>query len=383
MTFSKKVETQGSGSSATSEDWNKYNEALWNAFDVEPVTDAKGKLIKESDEIGVLNFIMELGNQPQPPASMKSNLPVPAEGEDNSPEELERLEKFPNNWFAWEQDWDNTKKEMVRVRKVFWNVNPEESLILAVDFPSIKVDYSLHPMSSSDEPEVKPLRVDYNGKFKQSFERTVTNTVNWKTGKFGDKDIKYSITKACGTLADYQNDSHDISYLVQATCNWKLVMDKNVTDKGTYYNIKIKAPSAIQDIKTRKEVYTVAEQLEDNKCDIPFTGIFFDTDDDSHYSQEQLQQVRGFWWEQAKKAVQIDKNEGSNREGTWLEGINWEDSSLCRAAKKFGFDVAGSPSTSNTASESTSQPNPAPKKVETKVSTPEPQEPSDVDFDDD
>ena len=335
MGFSKKVETVNSGgSSIGGEEWDTYNKHVWDAFDVDAIIDAKGREVKSADVIGVVNFIMELGNQPLPPFSMKSNVPVPSDDEEHSAEELARLEKFPNNWYEWVDEYDKGKQ--VRTRKIFWNQDPQESLVLGVDFPEIKVDHNSHPASEEEGENLKPLRIDYNGKFKNAFERQISNEVNWKTGKFGDKDIKYKMTR-------------------------------NESDGKTYYNIKIKNPTAIQDVKTRKEVYTVAEQIEDNKCDVPFTGIFFDTDDDSHYSKDQLQQVRSFWWEEAKKAIQIDKNEGSNREGTWLKGVNWADSSLCAAYKKFGFDsTVGNTSQGSSEGKSEVKTTKAtPKKVET------------------
>lgn len=377
MTFSKKVQTQ-QGNGAASGDWETYNNAVWAAFDVDSSVNAKGKEVKEGDVIGVLNFIQELGNQPLPPASMKSNFPVPAEGEDNSPEELARLVDYPNNWFAWDSEWKDGVK--TQVRKVYWNQNPQETLVLAVDFPSIQVDYGLHP-ASPDGTDIKPFRIDYNGKYKGVFERTVTNTPNWKTGKFGDKDVKYKIATACGNLAEYQEDQHDLAHLVQATCNWRVVMDKNTDANGkTYFNVKIKEPTAIKDIKTRKDNYTVAEQLEDNKCDVAFCGILFDGSD---YAKEDLLQVRDFWWEEAKKAVQFDKNEGTARTGNWFEGMDWKDSGLAKAYALHGFGE-------NTPAQSSSQGNAATQSGGDGGSVPEKKEPakvelseSGIDFDED
>lgn len=387
MGFSKKVKSNsGSGSSVSSDEWNAWNELMWDAFDVDAVTDAKGKEVKKSDVIGTLNFIMELGNQPQAPFAMKSNLPVPEEGEDNSPEELERLEKFPNNWFEWRKEWDNSKKAMVETRMVCWDQDPQETLVLAVDFPSILIDYNQHPLAESEDENLKPLRVDYNGKFKEHFERQVSNELNWKTGKFGDKDVKYKIATACNFLEEYQQDDHDLAHLVQATCNWELEMTRNESDGKVFYKIKIKNPKPIQDIKVRKDVYTVDQQLEDNKCEVPFTGILFDSDDPSDYTKDMLQQVRGFWWDQAKKSVQIDKNKGTDRDGEWLKGVNWKDSALYRAAKKYGF-VDSVKDNTETEPENTSQKSSEAKSEdkEKKVtkSKPEPKSEPQMDFDDD
>jgi hypothetical protein len=335
MTFSKKVKNESTGSgSASSEDWNVYNEAIWNTFDVVPTKDAKGREVKTGNVIGVLNFIMELGNQPLAPASMKSNFPAPSGDDKNSPEELARLVDYPNNWFDWDTEYKNGVA--TKIRKVYWNQDPQETLVLAVDFPELQMDYSLHPSSENESADIKPLRIDYNGKFKGVMERNVSNEVLWKTGKFGEKDVKYKIATACGILEAYQNDEHDIGHLVQATCNWKVVMTKNVDGEKVYYNVKITDPSAIQDIKMRNDVYTVAQQIEDLRGIPEFTGVFFDGDDD-HYSAEQLQQVRGFWWDEAKKAIEFDKNKGTAREssGTWLKGMDYANSGLARAAKKF------------------------------------------------
>ena len=364
MGFSKKVATQSTGTAVSSDAWGVWNEIVWNTLDVTPTVNAAGKEVKEADVIGVLNFIMELGNLPQDNASMKSDLPVPAEGVENSPEELDKMEKYPSNYFEWVTEYDNGKKKTVR--KVFWPLNPQQALVLAVDFPSLALDYGQHPANEDGAAsDVKPMRIDYNGKFKDNFERNVINSVNWKTGEFSAGDIKYKITTACGNTAEYKADhskyeDKGLANLVQATCNWTVVMTKNEKDGNVYYNTKIKNPSAIQDIKTRKDNYTVSQQLEDNKCDVPFCGILFDDPVES-YEKADLQQIRTFWLQEAQKAVWFDKNAGTSREGEWHEegSMNYADSGLCKAIKKFGLDSTDkSPTPSGV------------KKVETKVVEP-------------
>lgn len=331
MSFSKKVVTNNTsgGSNITGDQWDTWNEYNWGLLDVKPVTQANGREVKEADYIGILNYIQELGVQPQEDASTKSDLPAPTGDEENSPEELEKIKQWPTNYFKWVTKYKGGVA--TQERHICWPKEPEEELVLAVDFPELKVNYGLFPSADGTE-SIKPLRVDYNGKFKQSFQRNVTNEVNWKTNKFSDKDIKYKIASACGNLEEYQNDQHDLAHLVQATCMWTIRMTKNKSGENTYYKTEIFDPAPIQDIKTRKEVYTVAEQIEDASCDVEFCGILFNGGD---YPDENLLQVCDFWWDKAQQAVEFDKNEGTTRDGEWLKGCFWDDSDLGKAYTKF------------------------------------------------
>ena len=377
MGFSKKVETNaGGGSSVTGDQWDAWNEGWWNLLDVTATKQANGKETKEVEVIGILNYIQELGCLPQEDASMKSDKPSPQGDEEYSAEELAVMKERPNNYFTWVDKWSNGTK--VQERHVHWPKEPTEELVLAVDFPSIKVNYGDHPASDGVEL-IKPLRIDYNGKWKNSFQRNVTNEVNWKTNKFGDKDIKYKIASAAGNLEEYQNDGHDLAHLVQATCNWTIRMTKNVTENGTYYSTEIRDPSAIQDIKSRKDTYTVAEQLEDSACDVEFCGILFNGGD---YPKENLEQVRDFWWTKAQQAVEFDKNEGTSRDGEWLKGCFWDDSDLGKAYKSSGLGDKAS-KTSSTPPKTASKPAPkqAQAKAEKKVT--EPVVDNTMDFDED
>ena len=357
MGFSKKVVTNQGGSSASSEEWDTWNETQWDLLDVTPQKLANGKEVKEVDVIGIVNFIAELGTLPQEDASMKSDKPHPKEGEENSPEELAVMDERPNNYYSWVDKWSNGTK--VQERHVHWPQEPSEELVIAVDFPSIKVNYGAHPASDGVE-DIKPLRIDFNGKWKQSFQRTITNEVHWKTNKFGDNDIKYKIASACGNLEEYQNDGHDLAHLVQATCNWTIKMTRNVTDKATYYSVEIKDPSAIQDIKERAGTYTKQQQLDNIDCDVEFCGILFNG---GEYPIENLQQMREFWWSKAKQSVEFDKNEGTARDGEWLKGCFWDESDLGKAYKALGL---GEKTSQNKPKQEQKASNPAPKKPQAK-----------------
>ncbi|MCP4985584.1 MAG: hypothetical protein GY928_05775 [Colwellia sp.] len=329
------VENNGNGTGGakvdiTNDQWNTWNDVSWSALPFSSTKAPNGSEVKQGKLLGYVNFIMEIGNQERE-VQLDSNLALPKEGEENSPAELARMESHKGNYFKWVDDYKDGEK--TSKRKLCWKVY-EEELVMAVDFPSVKVDYNLHPANTEEGENIKPLRIDYNGKWKNAFNRTIVNDTNWKTNQFGDKDIKYKITAANGTLEEYKQSNHAMGYLVQVPCSWTVKMSKKVNGEAIFYNTEIKDPEAVVDIQERSGVYTAKEQLADTPNTEDFCGILFNGEEDS-YSKEQLEQARGFWWSKAMQAVQIDKNEGSNREGNWFKGTNWSDSNLAKACEKF------------------------------------------------
>ena len=320
----------------TAEAYMAWGEHQWDALDVAEVNKGDGKFEKSYDFIGTVNFLMELGYQPDNEMVMKSNINAPVDGEENSPEELERMKSFPNNKFFWDTEYKDGKK--LQVRKVRWSIHPEEEIVLAVDFPAIKLNYALHPYSKAEEgvEDIKECRIDWNGRWKGAFNRKINNTPNWKTGRLGDKSVQYKIATACGNLETYIKDGHQLADLAGAVCNWTVKMTKKVDgDKVFYSDMELSDPSPIQDIKGRHP-YTIAEQLEDNQSSNEVCGIQLNG---GTYTKEELQQVRFMWWKKAMQATQFDKNAGSNRTGEWLEGVNWADSDLAKACEKYEIEL--------------------------------------------
>ena len=344
-----------------------WGEHQWEALDVTEVNKGGGKFEKKYDFIGTVNFLMELGYQPDNMMVMKSNINAPAEGEDYSPEEIARMKDFPKNEFFWDTEYDANGKSS-SVRKVKWPIFPEEEIVIAVDFPAIKLNYALHPYSNAEEgtEDIKECRIDWNGRWKGAFNRKINNTPNWKTKRLGDKSVQYKIATACGNLETYINDGHQLADLAGAVCNFTVKMTKKVDgDKVFYSDMEISNPTPIQDIKGRHP-YTIAEQLEDNKSSNEVCGIQLNG---GTYEEDELKQVRFMWWKKVMQATQFDKNEGSNRTGEWLEGANWADSDLAKACAKFKIDLpnqgGSQPAQENSAKESTVKPKedkPAPKK---------------------
>lgn len=321
----------------TPEQYTAWGVHQWDALKVSEVNKGDGKFEKKITVIGTLNFLMELGFQPDNFMQMKSNINAPTGSAVNSPEELERIKSFPSNEFYWDISYKDGKE--IKERKVRWPIFPESEIVLAIDFPSIKLNYALHPYSKSEEgvEDINECRIDYNGRWNGAFNRKINNSVNYKTKRLSDKSIQYQIATACGNLEEYIKDGHQLADLAGVVCNWTIKMTKKIQgDKVFYSDLEISAPTAVQDIQERSGVFTVAEQLAVNKSEQEVCGIQLNG---GSYSVEELKQVRFMWWKKVMKAVMFDKNEGSNRTGEWLEGANWADSDLCKACIELGIEL--------------------------------------------
>lgn len=380
----------GSFKKPTYEDFKVWGEHQWNALDVNEVSKGDGKFEKKYDYIGTVNFLMELGYQPDNMMVMKSNINAPTGDEEYSQEELARMKDFPQNEFFWDTEYKDNKEN--KVRKVKWPIFPEEEIVLAVDFPAIKLNYALHPYSSAEDgvEDIKECRIDWNGRWKGAFNRKINNTPNWKTGRLGDKSVQYKIATACGNLDTYIKDGHQLADLAGAVCNFTIKMTKKIDgDKVFYSDMEISNPTPVQDIKGRHP-YTIAEQLEDNLSKNEVCGIQLNG---GTYTKDELKQVRYMWWKKVMQAVQFDKNKGSKRTGEWLEGANWADSDLAKACVELGIDLPNSNSGSDSSKQASEESKPAgstttPSEQEntknTSSSKPQEQfEEVDMDFDDD
>lgn len=365
----------------TKEQYSAWSEHQWEALDVTEVNKGNGKFEKSYDFIGTVNFLMELGYQPNNMMTMKSNINAPVGDEENSPEELERLKGFPKNEFFWDTEYKDNKA--TKVRKVRWPIFPEEEIVIAVDFPSIKLNYALNPFSTAEEgtEDIKECRIDWNGRWKGAFNRKINNTVSYKTKRLSDKSIQYKIATAAGNLDTYINDGHQLADLAGVVCNWTIKMTKTVKGEEVFYSDMVLGdPSPLQDIKGR-HAYTIAEQLEDNLSANEVCGIQLQG---GTYTPKELNQVRFMWWKKAMQATQFDKNADSTRTGEWLEGVNWADSDLAKACAEFNIEL---PYTQGQQSTPTAQSEPAKETAATKVDKTPKQEPivntaEPMDFDD-
>jgi len=309
MSFSLKVSDVAKNENSFGKDidpseWSEWNDYLYDLVDAEEILDEKNNLVKTKTVGGIVNLIVEAGKQ-ENIQKFDSKKALPAEGEENSSEELEVIERFPNNYFEWEKD-DKGKIS----RKHCWPQYLPEVLI-AVDLPEIMVDYNKHPASDEEGEKLTPLRVSLNEKFRGEISRHIILRVD-KDGKMNDKNMLYKIAKASGKLQEFIDSKYDIGVIAGAKCNWDLIYSKSQGKEDiVYHNIALRDPSKIEDMVHKGKVLASREeQLADIKCDVPFTGILLNGGD---YPEDTLLHLRSEYINCLKK------------------GEGWEDTGLCKA----------------------------------------------------
>lgn len=248
MTFSKKVgeqtnpqQSQGGGfSDEQKKEWNNY---IFSCFKAKEKELPKGKVRKEKQLIGVVNFIMDLGTPPSSDNEWDTKCALPEEGEDYSKEELEWLEKNPTHDFIWTNEWDDNAKGTVRTRKQTSPSYPAQEFGVAVDFPQILVDYSKHPSNTSDVEDLRPYRISLNGNFHHKFNKPIVFDGSYKP--VSENNILYKICTASGKDKELVESKFDIGVVAGATCNFTVRLDLN---EGMYLNPNISKPSSVEDI---------------------------------------------------------------------------------------------------------------------------------------
>lgn len=320
--FSMKPNSGGSSSESSipNEDWDVWNDYVAGLIEAKEVEIEPGKFKKTKTYAGILNLIVEAGYQPQEDAEYDTKFKVPVGEEENSEEELEHIKKYSNNYFKWVNDNKGVQK-----RKQCRPQNPEQEVILCIDLPKIMIDYSKHPSSDSESPDLKPLRVSLNGRYKDTFYRHIVLRLD-RDKKLSEKNMLYKIANKAGVLQEFIDSEYDLGVLAGATCNWSLEYSKNHSGERTFHNIQLKDPVAIEEIEAGDQKITVAQQIP--KCDVSFVGILLNGGD---YSEGVLLNLRKEFLNVMKKCVSFKPSPVKFPEFTL--GCNWEDTSLCKALK--------------------------------------------------
>ena len=326
VTFSKKPNAMlntsggGGGSDISGDEWDVWNDYLYSCIGAKE-QGKDGKFKKTKQLAGYINFIMEAGYLPQQDSFYDTKCALPAEGEENSPEELEYMEKYTTSYFEWVVDYSVQPNK--KVRKQRSPRNPSEEIVICVDFPKIMVDYSKHPASKSDKEDLKPLRISLNGMFKNSFARSINLDVKNKV--MSDKSILYKTANACGVLEDFISSEYDIGVLAQGVCKWTIEYSKNVDGGNTYHKMSIKNPVAIEELEL-DDGTTISVASQTPSCDVEFTGI---TLMDGDYSEENLNQVRSEFIRVMEKGVAFKPSPVKHPD--FVLGIDWKDTDLAKA----------------------------------------------------
>lgn len=291
MSFSMKPQTvtmsdSNGGSDITEDQWKEWNDYLYSLTDAEEVAveGKKGRFVKKHSAVGVLNFIMDMGFQPQKDSEYDTKCAVPEEGQENSEEELARIEKWPTNYFRWV---DGKRKQYSPNR-------PEQEYAFFYDFPEIVVDWTKHPKEDMHKLGTKPLRISYNGRFGKTdslvFNRTLPFRIDYKTKVLSSKNPIAKIANSSGVAKEFTDSGYDLGVLASSACMWEIEFGRNVSGDRTFYNTTLKGHSAILDVKVGgKVVATREDQIP--TCDVEFVGVPLN-DESFEYSEDTLGYIK-------------------------------------------------------------------------------------------
>lgn len=282
MSFSMPVGNQqqnsGSGyqSQISPEERNAWNQYQFDCFNAKVKELANGKKRKEKTLIGKVNFIMHLGTPPAFPSKWETKCALPQEGEEYSQEELAWKQQNPSHDFVWDMEWNDVTKKRERVRKQTSPSYPQNEFGVAVDFPQVMVDFSKHPSSKNEQPDLRPLRVSLNGSFHSDYFKTITFDGGFKP--VSDKNLIYKICSAAGKEKQLIESGFDIGVAAESICNFTVRMDlsENKETGRLYLNVTASKPSAVEDLDVAGVELSAEQQIDSvikNAPLSPFVGI--------------------------------------------------------------------------------------------------------------
>jgi hypothetical protein len=279
-------EGSGGGVTITDAQWKEWNDYMYTLTDAKEKEVKPGKFLKTKSAVGILNFIADVGYQPQEDGEYDSKVATPTGDEENSPEELEAIKKYPTNYFLWVVDDKGNKK-----RKQYSPQRPEQEYAFFYDFPEIVIDWTKHPNPDMHKLSTKPLRVSYNGRFKrgdmQVFARALPFRIDHKTKLLSTKNPIYKIADASGVAEAFVSSGYDLGELAQSACKWNIEFGRNVVGDKVFYNTGIKSPTLIEDVSAGGMTITRTQQIP--ACGIAFVGVHFNGDE---YNQDDLDYIK-------------------------------------------------------------------------------------------
>lgn len=400
--FSKKAKSKPAATSAGSdvepEAWNEWNEYLFSCFNAKEKlhNKPKNKFRKQKVVAGVVNFIMDLGFPKAADSQWDTKCALPLEGEEYSDEEVKYLKgnEGKGHDFIWVKEWNkdanNGKGAMEEVRKQTSPAYPAQEYGICIDIPSVLVDWSKHPMSTSEESDIRPYRVSLNGdnmvqidgKWQKCLSRPIVFEAHWKTGEVKDTNLVRKICKAADLDEQLVESEFDIATAAGAICNFKFTMDLQRGDEKTFLNDSISTPSPIEDIEFDGEIVATAskqiEKAQNAKGLAPFVGILLN---DMDYTKEMLDMVGRDKYHFVKRAETSTsweiKGTSANGDYCFEKGLDYESSDFAKAYKAYLEELSKDSDKKGGSGEGKKEPakKEPPKKVDTKpekVETPEP-----------
>lgn len=290
MSFSMKPSIPQQSESNITEDqwkaWEEYQNSLLGV-DEEPVTGKSGVYQRSKSAVGILNFIMDMGYQPQSDGQYDTKVAIPTGDEEYSPEEIEYKQKYPNADFIWVQENGHRKRKQTSPN------NPQQEYAFFFDFPEIMVDWTKHPDERMHKLGQKPLRVSYNGRFGKTgslvFQRTLNFSPDRKTKTLSSKNAIAKIADKLGVSKAFEQSGYDFGVLAGKACKWTLIRERRVSGDKQFINWSIKDPVKVEEINVAGTKITVEQQIP--KTDVGFVGVHFDAPADS-YTEDTLEYVQ-------------------------------------------------------------------------------------------
>ena len=322
---------QGESSSVSNDDWkvwNEYTHSLINAPEV-AVEGKAGVTTKTKTLVGILNFLMDVGFQPQTAGQYDTKCALPIGDEKYSEEEIAHKEKFPTNDFIW------VEEKGVRKRKQTSPKRPEQEYVAFFDFPEVMVDYTKHPDEKMHKLGQRPLRVSYNGRYGKVgglvFNRTLPFTIDFKTKTLSTKNPIYKIADKMGVAQEFIKSDYDLGVLAGKACKWSVISEKKTSDGNTYYGFKIADASKIEEVSAGGITITVEQQIP--KCDVPFVGIHFNGEE---YDEDAIEYIknRREVIEVVQRAVSFKPSPVNHPD--FVIGCDFKDSGLAKALGDLG-----------------------------------------------
>ena len=325
MTFSFTPETAssggtGGGSAVSDDQWKEWNDYYYSLLDgkEQPHKNKQGDIVegrfyKKKKLVGKLAMLVDCGLQPQPDSSYEWKGEITEE---------EHIAKYPDNYF----------KTVDGKRMQFKPERPTQEFAFYFDFPKIMVDWTKHPIEALHSLGQKPLRVSYNGYFKNSnmglegFAKQLRFAPNFRTGKVSPNNPIYKIATAMNVADEFESSNYDFGKLAGGYCFFDVYITKNTYNGKSYYDAEIKNYSEITEIEAGENTITVEQQIP--QSDIPFVGV---TLNGGNYSDEVLDMVshKKELMAVLPRAKAFQPNATKNPD-FWL-GCNWKDSDLCKA----------------------------------------------------
>lgn len=356
MKFETQTQSGGNGGNDVSqEQWQAWNEYQWSLFKVNevPAKTNKGAVIdntfsKMVTQVGIANFFLDCGLQPQPDSDYDSKLDAGTEdgekghGVENMPEgyseaEKAHVRKYPDNYF----------RTVDGKRKQFKPERPTQEVYVAFDFPNIMVDWTKHPLESYHKLGKKPLRVSFNGYYArrngkkeivwEGFGKSLRFNPNWQTGKLSPNNPIQKLANNMDKGDEFENSGYDFDRLLGGALNGTFEVRCKRDDEGNLTRVfpaQLKSTARIVDLDI-PSVGTVTREQQIPECDIVPVSVMLNQETFDPQILEIISNKRELK-AVLPKATSFQPN-AVKAPDFWL-GTKWEDTNLCKALGGFGGD---------------------------------------------